>query len=96
MINVTVRSIMKITKALGGHNKLALELPDECDVLDLLMLLSDEYGDEFRDLIFIDGEYESRNIIIMINGRSILAYDGIYCRIKDGDEVLIMPVASGG
>ena len=96
MINVSVRSEMLIAKALGSR-RLEIELPDDCDILGMLLSLSEKHGDEFRSLIFSDdGEYRSDHNIILHNGRSILAYDGVHNRLRDGDEVVIMPLVAGG
>jgi len=42
-----------------------------------------------------DGKLRS-DIVIMINGRNIYFLDGLNTKLKNGDEVLIMPIVVGG
>jgi len=95
MIEVTVCSVTQIADALGSR-KLYMELPEESDVLGLLHRLADQYGEVFRELLFSNGEFKNGHTIILLNGRNIFAYDGLYRRLCEGDEILLMPAVSGG
>ena len=96
MIKIVVTAVAPISAALGTR-KLETELPDGSDILGLLKALSDQHGDTFRGLMFDEsGEYKAGHNIILHNGRSILAFDGVYGRLHDGDEVVLMPMTAGG
>jgi len=96
MIKIAVSAVAPISTALGTR-KLEAELPEDSDVLGLLLSLSDKYGDEFRGFMFDEnGEYKSAHNYILLNGRNIMAYSGVSCRLSDGDEVVIMPTIAGG
>lgn len=69
---------------------------EKCDtVKELLQMLCGLYGKKFEDKVFKDGELSSE-IIILVNGRHILHYDGINTKLSDDDEISIFPVVAGG
>ena len=41
-------------------------------------------------------EWDKRNIVILINGRSAEFLGGVKAKLKDMDKIVIMPVAAGG
>jgi len=55
---------------------------------DLLKKLERERG--------IKIEWDKRNIVILINGRSAEFLGGVKAKLKDMDRIVIMPVAAGG
>lgn len=69
---------------------------DKCGtVKELLQTLCRVYGQKFEGKIFKDGELSSE-IIILVNGRHILHYDGINTKLSEDDEISIFPVVAGG
>lgn len=69
---------------------------EKCDTVERLLLkLCSIYGRSFEKRIFEDGKL-SDEIIILVNGRHIVHYDGIYTELKDEDEISIFPVVAGG
>jgi sulfur-carrier protein len=69
---------------------------DKCEsVEELLHVLCRQYGRKFEEKIFIEGEL-STEIIILVNGRHILHYDGIQTKLSEEDEISIFPVVAGG
>ena len=96
MINITVRSAMSIAKALGGRS-IKVEIDEKADVSVLFTCLSERYGETFRRYIYKeDGTFKNGFFSIMLNGRNIFALEGFKCLLKEGDDVLILPVISGG
>lgn len=61
----------------------------------LVHLLSDRYGESFRENM-IRGEAISEEIIILVNGRHIAHTGGPATTLQDGDTVAIFPIIEGG
>lgn len=94
-MSVQIRSVLGISKILGGR-KIYAELPEQSTLLGLLHELTDIYGQEFHDAVCCDGGYAENKAAILVNGSSAAAIGGVGIQLKDGDDVLIMPVISGG
>lgn len=69
---------------------------DKCEtVKELLQILCRLYGQKFEDKVFKKSELSSE-IIILVNGRHIIHYDGIHTKLNQEDEISIFPVVAGG
>jgi sulfur-carrier protein len=44
----------------------------------------------------IDQEGNISNVLIFLNGDNLRYFDGLETRVKDGDEISIIPLAAGG
>ena len=96
MINVIVRSAMYIAEALGSR-RIEVNLDEKADVSVLFAHLSDTYGEAFCKRIYKeDGSVKNGYFSVLLNGRNIFALDGFACTLKEGDDVVILPVLSGG
>jgi len=62
---------------------------------EILEKLSDRYGDCFRDKIFENGKLR-RFLNIYLNGEDIRFLKELETTVEDGDEILILPIVSGG
>ena len=88
---------MKKKSALGGAMPLELEM-EEGTLMTALEKLSDLYGDRFKNLIFdrSTGEVKKSNLILL-NSQSYLNFrERLGLELKDGDEITLMPVLTGG
>ncbi|MBA1335649.1 MAG: hypothetical protein HPY66_1275 [Firmicutes bacterium] len=65
-------------------------------VQELLDELCIKYGIKFRKLIFTDDHQLSDEIIILVNGRSIVHLNFLNTPLKQDDEISIFPVVAGG
>lgn len=72
--------------AKGKH--IALEGLEGLTVRDLLVRISSELADYI--------EKHPENVVVLLNGTSILNLNGLNTLLKNGDHVTIMPVISGG
>lgn len=87
---------MYIAETLGGRN-IEVALVNGADISDLMIHLSETYGESFRNRIFNeDGSTKDGWFTVALNGRNIYAYDGFHCSLNEGDDVLILPALSGG
>lgn len=71
------------------------KLAYEGTVEELLIKLSDIYGERFRSKVFNKNEL-SKEIIILVNGRHIVHLDGIKTKLESDDIISIFPVVAGG
>ena len=67
-----------------------------CKTLRELMLkLSEAYGEKFRNKIF-KGDNISSEVIVLVNGRHIEHLEGLDTILLENDEISIFPVVAGG
>ena len=99
MITVKVRTILTI-KSILGKGELELRLPEGSSLDDLLFSLISTYGEELSPHLVsadVKGAAQKASITrIMINGRDIEFLNGLGTVLHEGDEVLILPIVSGG
>ncbi len=82
-------------KEYAGCKELTMETPE--NLLELGKILSDKFGDTFRNEFFSpDGNDIGERTIVFINGRSVNFLGRLNAPIKDNDHVLIFPVVAGG
>lgn len=96
MFNISVRTILGMEKYLGGHKHQVLEIEEDSDVRELINLLENMYGEDFKNAIFDKQGNLNEGIVLMVNGRNIMACDGFNMKFKEGDSLLIFPPAAGG
>lgn len=94
---ITVKAFATLRSILGGSNRITLEVKDGSNLKDLIDVLSEKYGKNFKESILQSGKDEVQPYIkILINGRDIEFLKGLLTELKDGDEVVIIPPAGGG
>jgi MoaD family protein len=62
---------------------------------DLLRLLSDRYGPEFRRWV-LDGDVLGSSVMVVINGEDARHQAGLETRLSATDVVSILPIMAGG
>lgn len=65
-------------------------------VENVLEHLCNQYGEQFRSLIFRKDGSIVGNLVIFVNGRNILTMDGLKTRLKDGDHLILSKPIVGG
>lgn len=95
-MKITLQAILGIKQAIG-HRTLEIELPQDSTIGDFLCYLKERWGDKLYPHLFMP-EDDSLNplVRVMVNGQIIQYLQGKNTRLKDGDEILILPPASGG
>ena len=99
LITVKVRTILTIKKDFGKEEA-KFRLLEGSTLDDLLFSLINTYGKELSPHLF-DADAKGRNqkaLIsrIVINGRDIEFLNGLGTVLHEEDEVLILPIESGG
>ena len=95
-MKVTLHTILGI-KDVVGQRLTEIELPHESTVKDFLMYIKKRWGDELSARLFHPNSVTLLPYVrVMVNGQAIEFLDGMETHLKDGDEILILPPASGG
>ena len=95
-MKVTLHTILGI-KDVVGQRLTEIELPEGSTIKDFLMYIRARWGVELASRLFHPDSVEVLTYVrIMINGQSINFLEGMETPLKEGDEVLILPPASGG
>jgi len=95
-MKVTLHTILGI-KDVVGQRLTEIELPHGSTVKDFLTYMKKRWGDELSSRLFQPHSVALLPYVrVMVNGQTIEFLDGVETPLKDGDEVLILPPASGG
>jgi sulfur-carrier protein len=95
-MKITIHTILEIKQALG-RRLIEIDLPQDSTVGDLLAYMKKRWGEKLKSRLFNpdDGEV-LEHLRIMVNGQTIRYLKGMNTLLNEGDEVLIMPLVSGG
>lgn len=96
-MNVTIEYLGYIKKKLGVERSEIISLDNKSSVYDLLILLSKKYGDPFRKAVFDPKDLELKPYhMISVNGLLLNQLKGLKTELNDNDQVILMPIVSGG
>ncbi len=74
-----------------------IEVPENTSVIDLLMKLSDMYGEWFRrEVLNKEDKNLAEGMAITINGINLVQIGGLKAKLKEGDQVILLPFFAGG
>ncbi|MEM3506046.1 MAG: ubiquitin-like small modifier protein 1 [Candidatus Bathyarchaeia archaeon] len=65
-------------------------------IKEVLKILSEKYGNEFKNHLLDENGNLKPFFHIMVNGRKMGLLDGVETRLKDGDVLDIFPPVGGG
>ena len=91
---ITVKFIGALRHA-SGEDKCIVDCK-KCTVKDLIRRITRKSPELLRNLVAGDAESLRPNALILVNGREISILDGLDTALKDGDEVVLVPVVHGG
>jgi len=95
-MKVTLHTILGI-KDVVGQRLTEIELPEGSTIGACLTYIKERWGVELAARLFNPDSVEVLPYVrVMINGQSINYLQGMETPLKEGDEVLILPPASGG
>ncbi|MFB6214815.1 MAG: ubiquitin-like small modifier protein 1 [Candidatus Bipolaricaulia bacterium] len=95
MIDVDLKIYFSFRNRLDNEGKVTVEVPDSATVGEVLDEFTDKFPD-FEDEIFEEPGEIRRFIQIRLNQKSITGIDGLHTKLKEGDEVQILPKLGGG
>lgn len=86
-------------RELVGKKGKSLEFTDDREVTveTVLRRLTELHGKDFIDYVFDEktGKVQSY-LLLLVNGRTLTAFDGLETRLVDGDVLAMLPPVGGG
>jgi len=92
---VTVKFVGSL-RHVSGVNQLALDCGESVSVKAVIAEITEKRQELRRSLIDQQLEGSRPNALILVNGREISVLNGLETKLKDGDEVVFVPVVHGG
>ena len=95
-MKITLHTILGLKQVIG-QKLTEIDLPSGSTVEDLLAYMKDRWGSSLTPYLFDpDSGAILSYVRIMINGQTISHLNGAETPLSEGDEILIIPPASGG
>ena len=94
-MTITVKFVGSL-RHVSGVNELALNREAGCSLKKLVTDIAGELPALKRTLIDPQLEDPRPNALILVNGREISVLNGLETNVKDGDEIVLVPVVHGG
>jgi len=80
----------------SGADKLTVDCKKGASLLDLVNAVTKDFPALRRNLLDEQLDAPKPNALMLVNGREISVLDGLETKLKDGDEVVFVPVVHGG
>jgi len=94
-IKVKVKFFTTLREIVGKKEE-QIELSRSVTVEALLKQLSKKYGKEFEDYVYDELGNIRGHLQFLVNGKSITALQGFKTKLKEGDQIAILPPVGGG
>jgi len=84
-------------RGMSGKNRVSLKLEKPETIKQVIQRIVERFPVEFgRALIDHELDDPRPNALIFLTGREISVLDGLETMVKDGDEIVLIPVSHGG
>jgi len=83
-------------REIAGKKEDQIELSRSVTVEALLRQLAKKYGKEFEDYVYDELGNVRGHLQFLVNGKSITALQGFKTKLREGDQVAILPPVGGG
>jgi molybdopterin synthase sulfur carrier subunit len=93
--NLTIR-FFGVLRTITGKNKVFIKFKDTSRLKEVIKEIVEEMPRLKRTLIDPDLEDPRPNTLILVNGKEISVLNGLETMVKDGDEVVFIPVLHAG
>ena len=94
-MTITLKFIGSLRHA-SGTDSFSMSCKKATSLIDLVNEVTKEAPSLRRSLLDEQLEEPKPNALILVNGREISVLDGLETKVKDGDEVVFVPVVHGG
>jgi MoaD family protein len=95
-MKITLHTILGIKQAIG-HETIEIDFPKESTIENFLAYMKERWRDDlYLHLFNPENDMVYPQVRIMVNGQTIQYLQGMKTVLKEGDEILILPLASGG
>jgi len=83
-------------REITGKKMDEIQLQSVITVEELLTLLSEKYGENFREYIYSKEGKVQDYLSFLVNGRNINVLQGFDTKLKEADIIAIIPPVGGG
>jgi len=96
VISVEVR-FLGIFQRLSGKKRFTLKLEEPATVRSAVMKITETFSDEFKRVL-VDSQLDDPrpNALILVGGKEISVLQGLETEVKDGEEIVLVPMVHGG
>ena len=95
-MKVSVR-LFTTLRELAGKGKETLEFSAEVVAVKMVLEeLAKQHGQAFREYLFNEKGKVREHLQLLVNGRSVDFLEELETRLKEGDQVAIVPPVGGG
>lgn len=96
-MKVKVEYLGHVRNIIGSVREEEVDIRDGSSVANLLVVLSEKYGDSFKKAVYEkSGTDVKSNYIITVNGYLLNQLKGLETKLKNNDQVTLLPIVSGG
>jgi molybdopterin synthase sulfur carrier subunit len=96
-LKVKMEFLGHIRNVICSDREEEIEIKEEASISDLLMVLSEKYGESFKKAVYEKtGADVKSNYIITVNGYLLNQLKGLETQLKSNDHVTLLPIVSGG
>jgi len=90
-------TLLGVFRGLSRTGHLPLELEKPAFVREVIRKLVESFPPEFNRVL-IDPELNDPrpNALILVNGKEVGVLEGLETEVKEGDEIVLVPVSHGG
>jgi molybdopterin synthase sulfur carrier subunit len=92
---VTVNFI-GVFRTISNRNKIDIKIEDAVPLREVIKKIVEKFPTLKRTLVDPELEDPRPNALILVNGKEISVLNGLETLLKDGDEVVLIPVIHGG
>ncbi len=90
---VEIKFLARVRDITGERS---IDIEHNGNVSELINVLTEKYGNEFKDALF-DKNGDLRDYMkILLNGEDFQASGGLDAEVKDNDEIVIFQTIAGG
>jgi len=83
-------------RSISGKSKFTLKFEDIVSLREVVRKIAEELPKLKRILIDLELEDPRPNTLMLVNGKEVSVLNGLDTVLKDGDEVVFVPVVHGG
>lgn len=96
-MKVRVEYFGHIKKFTNGTRQEEIDVVGPASVMDVLMIIVEKYGEPFKKAVYESKASDVKsNYIMTVNGYLLNQLDGVQTKLKDGDQLILLPIVSGG
>jgi molybdopterin synthase sulfur carrier subunit len=97
VLKVTLDYLGHIRGLIGVDTAEEVPLPEGASVYVLLNILAEKHGASFEEAIYESKASDLKaTVILTVNGLLLNQLKGVDTELAEGDQIVIMPVVSGG